>query len=414
MIRDDAKVIGELAKRYADLAALPENGEREARIRRVNGLKPERPPVWINEIPWNEMDIDNKLVLRCEDTDARRIEDFLRKNLFRWEYFRADMVLPRAVPVCKAMSDTGCGLSADESTIAFDPRNHIVSHEYHDQLDNDAKLDALTCPVISADPDADARNLSKARELLGDALPAELKGYLVYHAPWDQICVFRGVTPVLTDLAERPDFMHRTIARFTGFYTARTEAMEKLGLLEARPSDIHCTPPFTDDLPGAGHAGGPAKLSEVWFRGMAQLFGSISPDMHEEFDLAYMRGLMGRCGLSYYGCCEALDRFIPRLKTVANMRKIGVSPWADEISCAEQIGADYVYSKKPNPALVAGSFDARAVRDETRRTAEACLRNGCPYEMVLKDISTVTYKPQNLIAWNDTVRETLDEFYGRG
>jgi hypothetical protein len=39
------------------------------------------------------------------------------------------------------------------------------------------------------------------------------------------------------------------------------------------------------------------------------------------------------------------------------------------------------------------------------------MENKCPYEFVLKDISTVGGKPQNLIDWVKTVTETIDRYY---
>ncbi len=411
MQTNDQSILRDLAKQYRELAALPVNREREQRIRRVNGLKADRPPVWIDEIPWNEMDIDGQLVLRCEDTMAREIECFLRRKLFRWKYFQADMVLEPFYPQGKVYRTSGFGLEVREHTIATDRTNHIISHSYHDQLETDVQLDALTCPVITADPEADRANAAKAQELLGDTLPVRLRGRSIYFAPWDVISRYRGAEAILIDLVERPEFMHRIIAKFVGFYTSEIEQMLQWGLLEAYPADLHCTPPYVDELPGPGFDGEHVRLSDLWFRGMAQIFGSVSPEMHEEFDLQYMRGMMERCGLSYYGCCEPLDTFIPRLKRVPNMRKIGVSPWADLRACAEQIGGDYVVARKPNPSLVVDPFDAEAVRRETIETVEICMRNGCPYELVLKDISSVSRRPQNLIAWNQTVQQVLDEYY---
>jgi len=145
---------------------------------------------------------------------------------------------------------------------------------------------------------------------------------------------------------------------------------------------------------------------------MSQLFTEVSPSMFEEFELNYAKPLMAEFGLVYYGCCEALDNKIQLLKTIPNLRKIGVSPWANPEVCAEQIGRDYVYAHKPNPAHVSGSFDAEVVRAEITRVIEACHKHGCPYEFVIKDISTVTYKPQNLINWTKTVKETIDRYYG--
>ena len=93
------------------------------------------------------------------------------------------------------------------------------------------------------------------------------------------------------------------------------------------------------------------------------------------------------------------------------MRKIGVSAWADVRSSAEQIGGAYVFARKPNPANVARDFSNEVVEKETREVIEACMENKCPYELVLKDISTVNFHPENLINWTKTVMETIDKYY---
>ena len=133
--------------------------------------------------------------------------------------------------------------------------------------------------------------------------------------------------------------------------------------------------------------------------------------MHWEFDLQYSLPLMEKCAYTYYGCCEALDNKIDMLKRIPNLRKIGVSPWANVEKCAEQTGKDYVLARKPNPAYVAIKTDPEVVRKETAQTVEAALKYGCPCEFVLKDISTVGFNPQNLIIWAKTVSEILDEYY---
>lgn len=121
---------------------------------------------------------------------------------------------------------------------------------------------------------------------------------------------------------------------------------------------------------------------------------------------------MARCGLVYYGCCEPLDNVIDSLKTIPNLRKIGVSPWANVEKCAEKIGSSYVAACKPNPAAVAGTLDEAAVRKEIERTVNVCTKYGCPFELVLKDISTAGHRPQNLTRWSQLAREVLDACYG--
>ncbi|MDR1599907.1 MAG: hypothetical protein LBS11_08590 [Oscillospiraceae bacterium] len=408
---NDRAALRELAKRVAEAAASPVNAKRVQRSKDTHSLKPVRPLVWLDEIPWHEMDFDGLLTPRCEDEEARAIEIGFRRLLMRWDYFQADMVVSPYFYVDKAYTDSGIGLDVSEDVLAVDRSNNIVSHRYVDQLDTPEKVDALEIPVLTADPALDERRVDQAESLFGDILPVRLRGHLIYYAPWDTIGRLRGVENCLIDMAERPEFIHRIVAKFTEIGTARINQMVQLDLLGLELSSLHCTPPYTNELPAPDWDGGRVRLKDVWFRGMAQLFAAASPAMHEEFDIAYMRPLMERCGLSYYGCCEPLDRVIPYLKKVSNLRKIGVSPWANARSSAEQIGGDYVFARKPNPALVAGTLDPGAVRADIMETVEACQANGCPYEFVLKDISTVGYKPGNLVEWVRVVERTLDEYY---
>ena len=145
---------------------------------------------------------------------------------------------------------------------------------------------------------------------------------------------------------------------------------------------------------------------------MAQMFSTVSPAMHDEFDIQYSIPLASRCAYTYYGCCEPLDDRIDKLKQYPNLRKVGCSPWANVERCAEQLGGDYVLSRKPNPANVAISTDPDQIRAEISETARLCLKYGCPCDITLKDISTVSYKPQNLIVWAETASAVLDEYYG--
>lgn len=413
MITSEEKaLLRELASRYAAYANSGEQQKKRARQIENNGLKPGRPPVLIDEVPWHEMDIDGQLTLRCTDEFARGMEQFFRRRLYQQRYFPCDQLIEPCYPIGKTIRSTGIGLEVAENTIALDGSNNIISHEYRDQLATEEDVAKIRIPRIDCDPEQDAKNVALAEEILGGILPVKLRGTEIYYAPWDQIIRYRGVENALYDMADRPEHIHAIVEKFTeiGLYTI--SRYEELGLLECEAPTLHCTPGLTDELPAKDYAGGPYRLKDVWIRSMAQMFSSVSPEMHREFDLDYSMKLFERCGMVYYGCCEPLDNKIDLLKKIPNMRKIGVSPWANVESCAEQIGGDYVYARKPNPANVAIRTDPEQIRQEIRETAEACIRRGCPYEFVLKDISTVSYHPENLQIWEQTVRETLDEIYG--
>ena len=400
-------VLRELAKRYAELAALPVQKERYNRARDINDLKPRRPMVWLHEIPWHEMEIDNKLKMQCKTDFAREMEWHFRSALYRWEYIQADTVLENVYYIPKSFSSTGMGVSVQNDLTAIEDSSQILCHTFVDQLDTMEKVEALHMPVITAHPEIDSQNVELAEDILNGILPVELQGHYLYHAPWDEIPRYRGVGQVLSDLAFEPELMHAIIRKFSDATFSRVRQMEELQLVDSNISNLHCTPPYVSDL----KSDGPAKLKDCWYRGMAQLFTDVSPQMFEEFELNYAKPIMAEFGLVYYGCCEALDRKIPMLKTVPNLRKIGVSPWSNIEVCAEQIGKDYVFAHKPNPSHVAGVFDADVVRNEITQVIEACHKHGCPYEFAIKDITTVGNNPRNLIQWTNTVMEVIDEYY---
>jgi hypothetical protein len=141
---------------------------------------------------------------------------------------------------------------------------------------------------------------------------------------------------------------------------------------------------------------------------MAQIFSSVSPAMHKEFWLDYAVHWFGRFGLGYYGCCEPLHKKIDIIRAVPNVRKISMSPFVDEAAGAENIGGDFVFSRKPSPALLCvDDWDPQAVEKDLSETLEHCTRDGCPLEYILKDISTVRYKPQRLWEWEDIARDVV-------
>jgi hypothetical protein len=86
-----------------------------------------------------------------------------------------------------------------------------------------------------------------------------------------------------------------------------------------------------------------------------------------------------------------------------------MSAWVDEERGAAEIGGDYVYSRKPNPAVLAtDTFDGEHARADLTATREVCRRHGCALEIILKDISTVRYDPQRLSDWASIAMEVVE------
>ena len=69
--QNDIAIIRNLAARVAEIAALPVQEEKRALWRQLNALNPARPMVMIDQVCWNEMNLDDELTLRCTDPECR-------------------------------------------------------------------------------------------------------------------------------------------------------------------------------------------------------------------------------------------------------------------------------------------------------------------------------------------------------
>ena len=402
----DKQIIRELAKKYMEHALSDKQRAANQRMLDTNDLKLVRPPVLINEIPWHQMDIDGELICQCEAPRARQVEGHLRRYLHMVKYFSCDTILEPFFRVPMSIEETPCGWTIRENTLDIEDSGHILSHHYHDILETEEAVEAFRMPEFILHPEKDRENMSYYTDLLGDAMPVKLTGYdLMYFMPWDTIMMLRGMEPVIYDFYDRPEHLHAIMKKLCAAATARLDFMEGQDLVSGHPWELHCTSGLVSGLADRG-------LKSTWFRGAAQGFSTVSPQMHEEFEIQYIKPIAERFAYSYYGCCEPLDNKLEVIQKISNLRKVGVSPWANVEKMAEQLRGDFVLSRKSNPAHVAHRTDPEEIRAEIEETVKLAIKYGCPCDFTLKDISTVSNRPQNLILWSQAVSDVLDRYYG--
>jgi hypothetical protein len=408
--REDRRVLRPLAERYSHIAHADIQEQRIERYKKTNAMEAVRPVVLIDEVPWGEIR-DDALVNTCAP-ELAWLETHLRRTLYQWEHFQVDLVVPPVFRVPKQTRSTGIGISVHDAQIKSDTGTYAASHRYVDQLQTEDDLMALREPQISYDRDGTETALETARAVFDGLMEVRATGRAFHCNLWDRIATYRGVDGLLMDLAMRPEFMHRTVQRFTDIAESEFRQYEALGVLDADQVVLNGTAACSDELP-AKDFDGTARRKDVWGRCAAQIFGSVSPEMHDEFDLAYNEKLFGGCGLVYYGCCEPMDRKVDILrKRFKNLRKISITPWADPYRAAEAMSGDYVMAAKPNPAFVASSrFNPEPVEQELSRYCEACRTHGTTVEFVLKDISTIANNPGILTQWAATARAVIDRYY---
>lgn len=408
----DIETVRELAKQYMEIALSDRHVKMRKRFKDSNDLKIVRPPVNIEELPWwEQLNIDHMLDCVCEDSELRGMEYTFKVALYREKFFKCDNFIEPFWVVGKSFSSTGNGFPSSRVQRLEKKGSVINSRHFDDVLEDESALENYHLPVITAYPENDVKNVAHVQEILGDTMPVQLRGQMTYYSPWDQLSELRGVEPILIDIYERPEYLHKLMKMITDAKMAEIEQMDALGLYDPRCPAIHCTPAEVT-VPNGNTEEGTFRSTDVWFRTMAQMFNTVSPEVHYEFDIQYSIPLSEKFAYTYYGCCEPLSDRLDMIKRYKNLRKVGCSPWSDVNVTAEELGGNYVLSKKPNPAYVALSTDPEVVRKETEETVQACIRNGTPCDITLKDISTVSNKPENLIIWAETVSGVLDKYYG--
>jgi hypothetical protein len=287
-----------------------------------------------------------------------------------------------------------------ENTAVTDPGNDVISHKYKSQFHAVADLEKVKVPQISHDPAETARRLEVAHELFDGLLEVRPWGMDPYLSIWDPITTWMGMENALFALKDLPAMLHGLAGRLRDGYLSQLDQLEEHGLLCQPQSLIHCTGAFTDELPAPGYNPEKVRTKDIWMFGLAQMFSAASPRMFQEFEVEYSRPICARFGLVYYGCCDPLDKKMAQVRMLPNVRKVSMSPWADQPRGAAEIGHDYVFSRKPSPAMLAyDGFDAEAVRADLQATRDICEQNGCALELILKDISTVRYQPERLFEW---------------
>ena len=402
----DRHILRELAKAVRDIAALPEQEEKAARWKRLNRLERVTPPVLaLTSNIWNEMPPETRIQTSGEF--AQSYERDLRRRVYQHKHFPDDRVVAANIPVPLVLEYTGWGIETQTTA----PEQKTGARRYNTVLHSEADLDRLTLPRVTLDRDATERNFTAAREVFGDVLEVERTVYWGNNygiAPMDMLAVWRGFDRLFIDLLDNPAFVHRAMDIIVDGHLGVVDQHAKQGLLKLnnRRHDLVGTAAvgYTDELPAAGFDPLHVRFKDLWGTCASQIFAEVSPDMHEEFSLQHERRFLDRFGLTCYGCCEPLHKKIGILRKIPNMRRIAVSPWAGVAESAEQMGSKYIFSWRPNPAVLASDkWDAAGARRQIRETLRKT--RGCIVEIILKDIETCRNEPRRLFEWVALARE---------
>jgi hypothetical protein len=409
----DQSVLKRLAEQMAQIAADPVHGQRAELWRRLNDRDSVRPMVWINEIPWHEMDVDGELTLQTQHPWAQSQERDLRRTIYQWRHMPGDMIVSDHLVCPLAIHSTDFGIIEDVDIVRTDAASDIVSRHFHKQIHDFSDLEKIRMPVVTHNVQATEFSYAAMCKLYGDILPVRKVGQThIWFTPWDYLIRWWGIEEAMLDMYERPDLVHAAVERMVDAWMIELDQFVAQNLLALDANNTRIGSGgygYTADLPGADYDRQYVKPHNMWGCSNAQIFSEVSPQFHWDFALEHDIRWLSRWGRNYYGCCEPLDGKADLLHRIPNLRKVSVTPWCKTERAVEAIGPHWVMSRKPSPAVFADDhWNPDRARHDLRDFLEKS--RGCHVELIMKDISTVRRQPQRLWEWAQLAREEAEEF----
>ncbi len=400
----EKEILRRLADDYLSCIRKRNNPDTVQAWKRMNDLDPVRPMVWIDEIPWNEMNVNEELTMLTSHEWAREWEWYLRKNRYICNHLPGDFFFSNRLPVAKEYIGGKFSLQVKEQTADSGEKGAVVSHQYFPQIETDNDVERL----VRFEKPVYRRSLTKekleaARSVFKSNIPVELSGVRhIWYSPWDFLIRVWGVQEALIDLVSKPDLVHHALSAYRDGALAVLDAFVEEDLLSSGAGNTRVGSGgygYTEKLPDS-ELDSPTTPERMWGCSNAQIFSNVSEEMHWEFALSYDIPWLSSWGLSYYGCCEPLDKKTDMIKRIPNLRKVSISPWANVKEAVQRLGDTVVYSVKPNPAVFAYSkWEPDSVRAELEAIVKTAREYDITVEIIMKDISTVSQKPERLWEW---------------
>ena len=403
----EKQLLRKLAGEVAGLAFRPIESEKRILWTRHNDLEPVRPLIFCDpENGWNEIISENSLL--CQNELARNWEMILRKEAFWAIRMGDDRVIEPYFNVPYSYSETDWGMHHEQRG-----GGHGGAYTWEAPLkDYTNDLPKLKFPEITVDYKTTGDVKQLAESIFGDLLSVRVKGmwWWTLGLTWPLINL-RGLETYMLDFYLFPEELHRLMEILRDGHLAKLDFLEANDLLPDN-TDMYVGSGgfgYTVQLPQKDFAG-KTRLMDMWGFCESQETVGVGPELFAEFVLPYQMPILERFGLNCYGCCEGLDLRWKYLRKIPNLRRLSVSPWADEAKMAEQLGSQYIFSRKLNPAKLAlARIDEDSVRKEIKNALDVATANNCVIELIMKDNNTLGNNPQNAIDWCRIAREEIEK-----
>jgi len=369
--------------------------------------------VWINEIPWHEMNVNDELTNQTINPWAQELEQKLRRTIYQWKHMPGDMVINDYLECPLAIHSTDFGIIEDVDIVKTDTNSDIYSRHFNIQIKNPGDLDKIKMPLVTHYEKTTEVVYETMIDLYKDIIPVKKVGQThIWFTPWDYLIRWWGIEEAMVDLVMRPDMVNAAVERMVDAWIVELDQFIEMNLLALDNNNTRVGSGgygYISTLPGEKYDPYNIKPHNMWGCSNAQIFTQVSPEMHWEFALRHELRWLDKWGATYYGCCEPLDNKISILEKIPNLRKISVSPWANLDTIIREAGDKYVLSIKPSPAIFAeDNFDTENARSTLENIIKKT-RGFSHIEIIMKDISTVRYHPEWLWEWEKIAMDVVEK-----
>lgn len=407
LLRKDREILRELATRKLILSKSVRNDEiLEMWKKQAKGVR-DTPTVRLLFSNFRGEVITNRL--RCEGTEARKLEAMLLSSMVGRELFDDDTPVSDRleVNVFSRVQPFGTAIKASKSNSSMGYHIEPITD------DIEADIDMFRGGSFSVDLEGTKKYCEWADGIIGDILPTRIVQNAHVGAITNNLVRLIGMETYYMSMYDSPDALHEIMDMATAVYERYYDHLEKNGIL--LPTNNYSAVAqesfgFTDELPEEGHI---SSISQQWGFLESQETTAVSPDMYGEFVYPYYDRFVKRFGLLSYGCCERVDNlFEDYLSKWQNLRKLSVSPFNDERKVGDYLrGSRIVYYSKPRAEYVTnpGPLDEDALRRYFKGVCEAA--SGCLFEIAQREVGTIFGDYERGKRYVQIARECVTEYW---
>jgi hypothetical protein len=415
----DRTILRDLAKRQAEIAALPVMPIRRQMWTDMNDGKPGTRPPFAIETPTFDRDFMPESIYRCQSEYGRRLEKGFLRHIRHYELLNDDHVCPDTL-------DMNWHVRCDEFGIQIHTEYikdaQGVKTGYHfDCPITDLRngFDMIKPSTFGIDREGTLAEKHFLDETFADILPVMIRSGMGGNAfLTNRLMHLMSMETFFLAMYDCPDTLHAVMAMLRDNVIRKWRWAEAEGLLMLNNGN-QCTCGtcfnFTTLLPQPDAVPGEIRFRDLWIGMNSQETVGVSPELFHEFVFPYYRDIAEMFGLVYWGCCEPADPiWETSLSRLPHLKAVSISRWADQRYMADVMaGRGIVFSRKPNPNLlgVDVTLNEEAWAAEIRETLEIVVPRGLPLEFVVRDVYTMhgdLNKPRRAV---EIARREIDRFF---